>query len=96
MLKPEFVFVENVRGYAKSHSLQALTNTLYNEGYWFDVAFVDAADCGVPQHRERLILRAARHGAVPHLPPPLPHVGWYSAISDLVATFSLSSLTAKQ
>lgn len=50
VLQPRFVFVENVRGYAKSDSLQAMMVTLYNEGYWFDRAIVDAADFGVPQH----------------------------------------------
>lgn len=96
VLQPSFVFIENVRGYAQSQSLQAIMDTLYNEGYWFDVALVDAADFGVPQHRERLILRAVQHGVVPHLPPALSHVGWYSAIADLVPTFQQSQLTPKQ
>lgn len=96
VLQPSFVFIENVRGYAQSQSLQAIMDTLYNESYWFDVALVDAAHWGVPQHRERLILRAVRHGAVPHLPPRLPYIGWYSAICDLVPTFQESGLTLKQ
>lgn len=50
VLQPRYVIVENVRGYAQSQSLQALMNTLDKLGYWFDVAFVDAADSGVPQH----------------------------------------------
>lgn len=45
---------------------------------------------------ERLILRAVRHGAVPHLPPPLPHNGWFSAIADLLPTFQQSQLTPGQ
>lgn len=49
-----------------------------------------------PSTLERLILRAVRHEAVPQLPQPLPHVGWYSAIADLVPTFQQSSLTQKQ
>lgn len=85
-----------MRGYAKSHSLQAITQKLYTLGYWLDCAIVDAAHFGVPQHRKRLILRAARHGAVPPLPQLLPHVGWYSAIADLVPTFQQSQLTPKQ
>lgn len=95
-IQPNFMFIENVRGYAKSQSLQAIMDTLYNEGYCFDCAIVDAVDFGVPQHRERLILRAVRHGSVPHLPPPLPHVGWYSAIADLMPTFQQTQLTLKQ
>lgn len=96
VLQPKFVFVENVRGYAKSKSLQAIIQTLENEGYWFDHQNIDAAHFGVPQNRVRMILRAVRHGAVPNLPPPLPHVGWYSAIADLVPSFQPSFLTPRQ
>lgn len=96
VLQPKFVFIENVRGYAKSKSIQVTIDKLYSLGYCFDVAVVDAADFGVPQYRERLILRAVRHGAVPKKPQPLPHVSWYSAITDLVPTFQQSQLTPKQ
>lgn len=96
ILQPKFMFFENVRGYAKSQSLQAITYTLESLGYSFDCTFVNAADFGIPQHRERLILRAARHRTVPSLPAPLPHVGWYSAIADLIPSFQPSNLTPGQ
>lgn len=96
VLQPRFVFVENVRGYAKSRSLQQIKNTLYNLGYWFDCAFVNAADFGVPQFRERLILRASKLGAAPKLPPSQTHIGWYAAIEDLLPSLSSSQLTAGQ
>ena len=66
VLQPRFVFVENVRGYAKSRSLQHIKNTLSNLGYWFDCAVVNAADYGVPQVRERLLLRASLLLAIPN------------------------------
>lgn len=90
------MFVENVRGYAKSRSLQQIKNTLYNLGYWFDCAFVNAADFGVPQFRERLILRASSLGAIPKLPSPQTHVGWYVAIEDLLPSLQHSQLTTGQ
>lgn len=96
VLQPCFVFVENVRGYAKSQSLQHIKNTFYNLGYQVDCAYVDAADFGVPQHRERLILRASKLGAIPNLPSPRTHVGWYAAISDLLPSLQSSQLTTGQ
>lgn len=38
----------------------------------------------VPQTRKRLIVRAVRGGFVPQLPAPVPWVGWYEAIEDLI------------
>lgn len=50
VLQPKYVFVENAHGYAKSQSLQAISDKLYRLGYSIDCAIVDAADSGVPQH----------------------------------------------
>lgn len=96
VLQPRFVFIENVRGYAKSHSLQHIKNTLSSLGYWFDCAIINAADFGVPQERSRLILRASLLGTIPNLPPPQPHIGWYAAISDLLPSLQPSQLTIGQ
>lgn len=96
VLQPRFVFVENVRGYARSRALQHIKNTLSNLGYWFDCAVVNAADYGVPQVRERLILRASLLSAVPNLPSPQTQVGWYAAIEDLLPSLPSSQLTGGQ
>lgn len=38
----------------------------------------------IPQTRNRLILRASLLGLLPPLPAPVPWVGWYAAIEDLI------------
>jgi DNA (cytosine-5)-methyltransferase 1 len=64
-------------------------------GYFWTYDHVNAADYGVPQTRRRLILRASR-GLLPHLPPPVPWVGWYAAIEDLLPTLPESKLAPWQ
>ena len=49
----------------------------------------------VPQTRRRLILRASR-GLLPWLPEPVPWVGWYAAIEDLIPTLPESKLAPWQ
>lgn len=84
VLEPQVFTLENVTAYARSKSWQAIESTLLELGYWLHVAFVDAADFGVPQHRRRMIVRAMRGEMVPPLPTKVPHVGWYEAIEDLL------------
>lgn len=97
--KPQFVSFENVRGWGKSGSFQAVCLTLADLYYGYKFAVLNAADYGVPQTRERLILVASRIGIV-KLPEPTHHngpelpqlwgspirswVGWYEAIEDLI------------
>lgn len=64
-LQPELIFMENVAGLAKgrnSEILNSLIITLRNGlGYYLlEPAILDAADYGVPQHRERLFLIGSR------------------------------------
>lgn len=59
--KPEVVFFENVPGIAISGPLQSLRQKLANLGYLLgNPRTLDAAECGVPQRRERCIMIAAR------------------------------------
>lgn len=59
--KPEVVFFENVPGIAISGPLQSLRQKLANLGYLLgNPKTLDAAECGVPQRRERCIMIAAR------------------------------------
>lgn len=51
---------------------------------------------GVPQTRRRLILRAVRDALLPGLPPPVPWVGWYAAIEDLIPTLPESAFAPWQ
>jgi DNA (cytosine-5)-methyltransferase 1 len=70
--EPAYAFFENVRGLmAGEHGRifhTALKQGLANLGYAVTERCVDAADYGVPQHRERLILVAGRDGRVPPFP----------------------------
>lgn len=86
ILQPRIFTLENVWGYRKSQSWRLIENTLSRCGYWFDIDHVNAADFGVPQTRQRMIVRALCGQMVPHLPPPEPWVGWYAAIEDLIPT----------
>jgi DNA-cytosine methyltransferase len=66
---PEAIVVENVPGYAKSHSFDYLLTVLSHCGYNVSWAVLNAADYGTPQGRQRLIL-VARLNGVATLPQP--------------------------
>lgn len=103
--KPSIFTLENVWGYrtftAFAHIIEALNANKYRVDYWH----LMAADYGVPQTRQRLILVArlngkpikphATHAKADKLTPMfdsrLPWVGWYKAIEDLIDTLPESS-----
>jgi len=95
-LRPRYFTLENVWLYRKSRSWAIIRDALYGCGYWFDLAHVNAADFGVCQTRKRMIVRAALGQMVPHLPPPEPWAGWYSAIEDLIPTLPKSKFAPWQ
>ena len=109
---PEAIAVENVPGYAKSHSFEHLLTVLSHCGYNVSWAVLNAADYGTPQSRQRLIL-VARLSAIAALPQPthsqcqsnqiplfgdrlLPWVGWYEAIADLIPSMQSAKLSGPQ
>ncbi|TWJ17614.1 DNA cytosine methyltransferase [Geobacter argillaceus] len=60
--EPEVVFFENVPGIAISGPLHSLRHKLAELGYTLaEPKTLNAADCGVPQRRERCIMVAARN-----------------------------------
>jgi len=60
--EPEIVFFENVPGIAISGPLHSLRHNLAELGYSLaEPKTLNAADCGVPQRRERCIMVAARN-----------------------------------
>jgi DNA (cytosine-5)-methyltransferase 1 len=109
---PEAIVIENVPGYAKSHSFNHLLTVLSHCGYNVSWAVLNAADYGTPQSRQRLIL-VARLSALAALPQPthsqyqsnqiplfgdrlLPWVGWYEAIADLIPSMQSAKLSGPQ
>jgi site-specific DNA-cytosine methylase len=85
-INPKVVTVENVPRYQGSDALKIITDQLDAVGYQWDIHVFDAADYGVPQHRNRMLLRAVRKdvGSLPALPTPVAKkAGWYDAIKDL-------------
>lgn len=76
-LSPKFVVFENVKGLTVGRHKQFLNEiveALRGVGYHVRLPWrvLDAADFGVPQHRERLILLAAKKGtSLPQYPEPI-------------------------
>ncbi len=73
VMKPRFVFFENVPGLRRRHQdiLNRLIRGLEDRGYAVSSPrVVDAVDYGVPQFRKRLILLAAADGEAPPFPEP--------------------------
>lgn len=96
VLMPRIFTLENVYAYRHSESWTIIADTLNECGYWHNIEHVNAADFGVPQSRQRMIVRAVRGGWVPMLPAPVEHVGWYAAIADLVDDLPDSKLAPWQ
>lgn len=74
VMRPEFVFFENVPGLHRGQHkdiLERFIVGLEDQGYAVSSPrVVDAVDYGVPQFRKRLILLAAAHGEAPPFPEP--------------------------
>ncbi len=92
---PSVFTLENVWQYRTFKAFTDITDALGAMGYFWTYDHVNAADFAVPQTRKRLILRASR-GLLPWLPEPVPWVGWYAAIEDLIPTLPESKLAPWQ
>jgi len=96
VLQPRIFSLENVYGYRRFQSFKMIMVALARLGYFSDVQHLNSADFGVPQTRNRLILRAVRGGLVPPLPAPESWIGWYQAIEDLIPTLPESEFAPWQ
>lgn len=85
LLPPAFT-LENVMAYRESQSWRLIEDQLWQNDYWVHVEIVNAADFGVPQTRRRMIVRAVRNAMPGPLPNPVPWIGWYAAIEDILDT----------
>lgn len=98
-LLPEVVVIENVPGIAFDGKDEAMRKILRkfsainrstNSAYLPVASVIDAADFGVPQHRKRLFIVAARSGVRFTFPQPthgegrIPYVNCWDAFSGLV------------
>lgn len=95
-LRPRVFTLENVWAYRKFEAWQKIEDALHRAGYWVTADHVNAADYAVPQSRKRMIVRAVREGLVPYLPAPVPWVGWYEAIEDMIGTLPESQFAPWQ
>lgn len=111
-LLPSVVTLENVWGYRQSESWAIIYRELMRLGYGVGFAKLNAADYGVPQTRERMIVWAVLNGVAPTAPtpthaenPPAPGffgdtlprwIGWHAAIEDLLPSLPDSQLAPWQ
>lgn len=94
-LKPDHFTLEQVKGYVDSESWKIITRALDQHGYHWRWDVVNFADYGLPQSRQRLILRAGEDGVL-SLPPKQKKQGWYDAIAHLIPDLEDSELLTAQ
>ena len=87
--RPEAVIVENVAEFQNWTLFPAWKQAMEALGYHLTSIVIDAADCGVPQHRRRLFIVGNLRAPV-HIPKPIkahqaigPHVDWSLPTSPL-------------
>lgn len=108
--KPRAIALENVRGYAnpKYQSLGIIKEAMRAIGHTVEQSIECAANYGVPQSRERLIVRSSASPMSPlsrtHCRPsdqlpllPMPNwISWWQAIQPFASTLPKSNLTGNQ
>ena len=68
-IEPDFVTMENVPGLEKHGVFHEFLSDLGRLQYHVTYQVVNANNYGVPQHRNRLVLLASKHGIIQLLPP---------------------------
>lgn len=95
-LRPKVVVAENVKGMLAGRAkgyLRAIAKRLTAAGYRAQVFLVNAADCGVPQRRERVFICAVRQDVSDRALVLSPNAPWVSAIA---ATRDLPAPSAEE
>ncbi len=95
-IQPDLVIMENVKGYMRHPSFTSIIHALVvKHRYTVSMRVLNAADYGVPQHRERLIVQA-RRGPVAW-PEQVKHpTSWYTALKDMLETLEIADLAPWQ
>lgn len=74
-IRPKIFTLENVRGYLAFDAYRLITQALRDCDYVYEEHVRNSADWGVPQTRERLIVRAVRRDVSRYLPEFVPTHG---------------------
>lgn len=82
-LRPKAIMLENVPALAKDHRIDTVCRRLKRYGYKYEIRIINAADYGVPQRRQRMILLAGLKGIATFAKPDLNHRTVRAAISYL-------------
>jgi DNA (cytosine-5)-methyltransferase 1 len=68
-VQPDLVSMENVPLLQKQDVFAKFVSSLKDQGFFVFHKVVDCADYGVPQHRQRLVLLASKHGSIEMIEP---------------------------
>ncbi len=82
-VEPDLVTMENVPRLEKQRVFAKFVSDLKENGYWVFHKIVDCADYGVPQHRQRLVLLASKHGPIEMIAPTVKG-GHYKTVRDAI------------
>jgi DNA (cytosine-5)-methyltransferase 1 len=82
-IQPDLVTMENVPLLAKQAVFAKFVSGLKADGFLVFHKIVDCADYGVPQHRQRLVLLASKHGPI-ELIPPTVEAKFYETVRDAI------------
>jgi DNA (cytosine-5)-methyltransferase 1 len=82
-IQPDLVTMENVPLLAKQAVFAKFVSGLKAQGYSVFHKVVDCADYGVPQHRQRLVLLASKHGPIKMIEPTVKTES-YETVRDAI------------
>lgn len=82
-IKPDLVTMENVPLLEKQAVFAKFVSDLKKDGFFVFHKVVDCADYGVPQHRERLVLLASKHGPIEMIGPTVK-TDFYETVRDAI------------
>lgn len=63
-LAPKTIMIENVPALAQDDRIKIICTELEDLGYYWSIRIINAADYGVPQRRQRMLLFAGKKGSI--------------------------------